>query len=103
MGRFNTEPVSTSRHDVTSWIAGQTRLTFDESMEVHKAVMTCGLRSGKKRGDREKDAYRQAKCGIIPVIGLFMWLRICWNVWRAIQLLLDYYERPEETSGSTGD
>ena len=79
-------------------------MTFDESMEVHKAVRTCGLRSGKKRGDRERDAYKQARCGLLPVIGIIGWLRICWNVWRAVKLLLDYYERePQETGCGFSD
>lgn len=104
MGRFNTKPVSSSGYDVTAWVAGETRLTHEEALEVHRAVNACGLRSGKKRGDRERDVYKRTKYGLLPVIGIIGWLRICWWVWSAVQLLLDYYdERSSESSVSSGD
>lgn len=99
MERFTTEPVSSSGHDVTAWVAGETRLTHSEALEVHRAVKTCGI-NGKKRGDRERDAYRKAKYGLLPVIGFIGWLRICWSVWRAVRLLLDYYDRDAAATGS---
>ena len=103
MERFTTEPVSCSGRDITSWVAGETRLTHDEALEVLKAVKSCGLRSTKRREDKERDVYRTARYKLLPVVGILGWLRICWWVWRAVRLLLDYYDRDAEAaSGSSG-
>ena len=101
MAGLNTEPVSCSAHDISAWVAGTTRLTHAESDVVRHAVnetiSRCG--AGRKRPDVERDAYRQARCGLLPVIGLWGWLRIAGWVWRAVQLLLDYYDREPEAAG----
>lgn len=86
-------PVSSSRHDVTAWLAGKTRLTHREAelvrFEVDSEVSACG---GRVPHDRSA-IRRKVRVGVLPIIGFWAWLRIAWQVYRAIDWLLDLYTR----------
>lgn len=106
MARSPIEPTSSSRHDVTAWIAGQTRLTHEEASVVRTVVDREYIACGGAREPDQRKLHKEARCKLLPVIGFWAWLQIAGYVWNGIKLLCWLYRsdanRPEGASGGCG-